>query len=191
MVELTTIPRYGEPLASLIVLDEAETLDAGTSQERKREQLEGLTAELVFPGQTVVDQDAALCCISALWLLHHFLDESHQVSQAIDTPSASFWHGIMHRREGDYSNAKYWFRRVGDHQVYESLASASREQLEQDRFSGSLPLAEEQWDPFQFVDMCEDVVVRGNGDRELCQTLARLEWELLFDNCHDRAIGAA
>ena len=77
MVELTTIPRYGEPLASLIVLDEAETLDAGTSQERKREQLEGLTAELVFPGQRVEDQDAALCCISALWLLHHFLDESN------------------------------------------------------------------------------------------------------------------
>ena len=191
MVESTTIPRYGEPLASLIVLEEAETLDAGTSQERKREQLEGLTAELVFPGQTVVDQDAALCCISALWLLHHFLDESHQVSQEIDTPSASFWHGIMHRREGDYSNAKYWFRRVGDHQVYEALASASREQIEQDRLPGALPLAEGQWDPFQFIDMCENVVVRGNRDRELCQTLARLEWELLFDNCHDRAIGAA
>ncbi|MDP7205843.1 MAG: hypothetical protein QGH11_09755 [Pirellulaceae bacterium] len=191
MVDLTTIPRYGEPLASLIVLDEAETLDAGAFQEGKREQLKGLTTELVFPGQTVVDQDAALCCISALWLLHHFLDESHHVSQAIDTPSGSFWHGIMHRREGDYSNAKYWFRRVGSHQVYESLASVPGEQFGQGRLTGSLPLAEGQWDPFRFVDMCEDVVVRGKGDRELCQILARLEWELLFKNCHDRAIGAA
>jgi len=191
MVDLTTRPRYGEPLASLVVLDEAETLDAGVFQEGKREQLKELTTERIFPGQTVVDQDAALCCISALWLLHHFLDESHQISQEIDTPSGSFWHGIMHRREGDYSNAKYWFRRVGDHQVYESLASVSGEQFGQGRLSGALPLVEGEWDPFRFVDMCEDVVTRGKGDRELCQTLARLEWELLFDTCYDRAIGAA
>jgi hypothetical protein len=190
MVESTTVPRYGEPLASLIVLGEAETLDAGVFQEDLREQLEGLTPEFAFHGRTLVDQDAASCCISAVWLLHHFLDESHQISKEIDTSSGSFWHGIMHRREGDYSNAKYWFRRVADHQVYESLASASRELLDQDPVSGSLPLATGQWDPFQFVDMCEDVVVDGTGDRALCQALARLEWELLFDNCYDSAIGA-
>ena len=84
MVDLTTISRYGEPLASLIVLDEAETLDAGAFQEGKREQLKGLTTELVFPGQTVVDQDAALCCISALWLLHHFLANSLPHSKSED-----------------------------------------------------------------------------------------------------------
>ena len=52
----------------------------------------------------------AACCLAGVWLLHDYLDESHTISQRIDTPSGSFWHGIMHRREGDFSNAKYWFR---------------------------------------------------------------------------------
>lgn len=51
--------------------------------------------------------------IAALWLYVDELDKSHVVSQAIDTPTGSYWHGIMHRREGDFDNSHYWFDRVG------------------------------------------------------------------------------
>jgi hypothetical protein len=50
---------------------------------------------------------------AAIWLYVDDLDRSHTVSQGIETEEGSFWHGIMHRREGDFSNAKYWFRRAG------------------------------------------------------------------------------
>ena len=190
MAGLTTVPSYEEPLASLVMLDEAETLDGGISREPFREQLEALMPGDLFPGATIVDPDSARCCISAIWLLHHFLDESHQVSQDISTSSGSYWHAIMHRREGDYSNAKYWFRRVADHPVYERLASSSQQLLEQDQLPGLLPLAGGRWDPFMFGDMCEDVVLHDKGNRLTCQSLSRLEWMLLFDNCYHSAIGS-
>ena len=190
MAGLKTVPSYGEPLASLVMLGEAETLGGGISREPFREQLEALTPGDIFPGATIVDHDSARCCISAIWLLHHFLDESHQVSQDISTSSGSYWHAIMHRREGDYSNAKYWFRRVANHPVYERLASSSQQLLEQDQLSGLLPVAGGRWDPFMFVDMCEDVVLHDKGNRLTCQSLSRLEWMLLFDNCYHSAIGS-
>ena len=60
---------------------------------------------------------------SALDLVAGQLDRSHTISQNLPSAEGSFLHGIMHRREGDYSNAKYWFRRVGTHPVMEQLAA--------------------------------------------------------------------
>lgn len=51
--------------------------------------------------------------MSALWLYADELDRSHTLSQQIPTEEGSFLHGMMHRREGDFSNAKYWFRSSG------------------------------------------------------------------------------
>jgi hypothetical protein len=51
--------------------------------------------------------------MAALWLYADELDRSHQLSQGISTSEGSFWHGIMHRREGDFSNSKYWFHQAG------------------------------------------------------------------------------
>ena len=47
----------------------------------------------------------------ALWL-YGFLDESHSIAQGIDSAEGSYWHALMHRSEGDFSNSKYWYRRV-------------------------------------------------------------------------------
>ena len=50
---------------------------------------------------------------AGLLLWNDALDASHTLSQGIDNPTGAYWHGIMHRREGDLDNAGYWFRRVG------------------------------------------------------------------------------
>ena len=50
--------------------------------------------------------------LAGLWLWHDALEESHAIAQAIITSSGSLWHAILHRREGDYSNAKYWYERA-------------------------------------------------------------------------------
>ena len=52
---------------------------------------------------------------SALWLYVDDLGRSHTISQGMQSATGSFWHGIMHRREGDFPNSHYWFDKVGGH----------------------------------------------------------------------------
>src|SRR5947207_1480274 len=61
---------------------------------------------------------------AALWLYVDDLDRSHTVSQDIQDATGSFWHGIMHRREGDFSNSHYWMRRAAGHPLIETLEPA-------------------------------------------------------------------
>lgn len=154
--------------------------------------LRSLRAETLFDQRPVVDRAAAQACLAALWLYHDFFDESHAISQEIDTPEGSYWHGILHRREPDHSNAKYWFRRVGSHPVHEPLARAAAMLASQRELDGPARFLADaaHWEAFAFVDLCQ-AVARGQSQ---CEDLARAvqmqEWELLFDYCRRKAIAA-
>jgi hypothetical protein len=143
----------------------------------------------LFGGRDVADGDMAQCCRSALWLRFGFLDQSHEISQSIGTPEGSYWHGIMHRHEPDYSNAKYWFRRVGRHPVFAQLGPLAREAI--GRSGASLDFAREgSWDPLQFVDVCQQHASGGDA-RDQVRKLIELEWSVLFDACYRQASGEA
>ena len=97
--------------------------------------------------------------VAGLFLLADDLERSHELSQDISTPTGSYWHGIMHRREPDYGNAKYWLHRVGNHPIYDDVAPAARELLAEP--AGNMPsdeketafLLSNQWDAERFVDL--------------------------------------
>jgi hypothetical protein len=182
--------RFGSAMASLLN-DHIPALGPGAPNETLRPRLAELTVEKAFAGRNIVDQDSARCCLSALWLWHDFLDESHRISQDIETVDGSYWHGIMHRREPDYGNAKYWFRRVPKHAILEPLAAAARELAAGQQLDAAAEFLATQarWDSSRFVDLCE-AIARGRTPCELlAREIARLEWQLLFDHCYRRAIG--
>ena len=181
---------YGAALGPLIT-DRVPQLGPGAPNTAVRAQLTALNVEHAFAGRRVADHDAARCCLSAVWLLHDFLDESHTISQEIHTTDGSYWHGIMHRREMDYGNAKYWFRRVPQHAVFEPLNAAARELASAATLDPAAQFLATQrtWDPYRFVDLCE-AVARGRSECEtLARQVARHEWELLFDHCYRQATG--
>ena len=147
--------------------------------------LRSLSGSELLGRKDLRDPDAAACVRAGLLLLANDLDGSHRVSQSIETTDGSYWHGIMHRREPDYSNSKYWFRRVGDHEIFDGIATAAT----------SLPgLAAEfergQHDPFHFIDLVETCARGARSDLhdELLELQDR-EFLLLLTHCYHRAIG--
>ena len=174
---------YGPVLSELINIDRQRPLDAGNPSQAGVTKLQAATLESAFAHSEVADVDMARCVLSGVWLLHDFLDESHTFSQAIDTPEGSFWHGIMHRREGDFSNAKYWFRNVGDHPAYSQIATRVAEEVE----GGEGLLSNGDWDPFDFVDACQSALRTGD-QAAACLHAQQIEWEVLFDHCYQAAL---
>jgi hypothetical protein len=192
-----TPSHYGPAFAPLLTTDRRRPLDAGQPATALRKQLQQLTIENAFAhlgptarGHRRVDPQMAACCLSAVWLLHDFVDEAHTICQDIPSTSGSYWHAILHRREGDFANAKYWFRRVGEH---EALAPLSARTAELAAARGqSRPLEKlihnGTFDPCAFVDLVEKTVHDGRPEIiELCLDIQQAEWETLFDWCYQRA----
>jgi len=106
-----------------------------------------------------VQPDIALRLRATALLYHDHHDPAHDLVQDLSDPDGALIHAILHRREPDYWNAKYWFRRIEVHPVY--LALGRRLPTLSAPPDGQ-PLIREltlpgAFDPFAFVDLCEQV----------------------------------
>lgn len=132
------------------------------------EEIAGL-AETELAGPHADGLASARAWKAALHLWNDSLERAHELVQELDTPTGSALHGIMHRREGDFSNAKYWFRRAGDHPACHGLQARVTEWLSGlsgQSGSGGIPLGQAGdairtiarqgiWNPYLFTDAVE------------------------------------
>jgi hypothetical protein len=98
------------------------------------------------------------CLQAGLWLYVDDLDRSHLISQELHSIEGALWHAVMHRREGDFGNSKYWLREAGDIQILESVYG----------------------NPFDFVDQVQHE--HRHNPAKLVD-LQRKEWMALFAHC--------
>lgn len=187
---MEALAQYGPAIKDLLLPPRLNPLDGGVPNEAARARLEALRPETVCAPRPVRDRSMASCCLAGLWLYHNFLDESHHLSQNIETPTGSYWHGLMHRREPDFANAAYWFRQVGPHPIFEPLHRAAFQAAAtaSDR-DARIVVEQPAWDPFGFVELCERVVKGQSACAALCRQIQQREWELLFAYSYRGALG--
>lgn len=132
---------------------------------------------------SVSSQADATALKAGLFCVHDYLDESHNYSQSVQNQglhqAGDYWHHIMHRREPDYSNAKYWSRVVGYHPIHDLLPELVRPLFDlyenptvatwKDRL-----LQSNRWSLNTFVDCCEECESTQNP--VLNELACRIQW---------------
>src|SRR4029434_4448760 len=72
----------------------------------------------------------------------------HEFFQDTASTLVSYWHGMMHRREADFDNARYWYRRSGALPFFDTLHHEAG--------LISADMAKQlSWDPSLFTGNCE------------------------------------
>lgn len=163
--------------------------------DERREAIEDWT-----PGSATSRADV-VAVRSGLFQLHDDLDRSHELAQSIEgrgmNSNGDYWHAIMHRREPDYGNSNYWFRRVGEHPIFAELASLADDVLsrcsdpEATTWRGRLCAS--GWDAAAFVDLCRHGAHNESAPLALAaREIQLLEMLLLLEaTCRDATGNAA
>jgi hypothetical protein len=160
------------------------------------EELEWLRFQIMNrpTGKLISQPDISLETIAVragLLQFHDELDASHQCSQNREGEQlADHWHGIMHRREPDDSNAKYWYRRVGKSLIFKNLSKHAESVLsnisssDADVWRKKL-ISSSGWDSFAFIDFCS--FCRKSNDKDLIQAAENIQYMemllLLSESC--------
>ncbi len=111
------------------------------------------------------------CIRSLLFLAAGGLSQAHRIVQEMSTTDAAYIHGVIHRVDDDFDNARYWFRGA---RVHPAAAEMYRRAA-----AGSPNMAQSPgWDPILVTDLLEKS--RSSGVSEELQTLLTIEFEELL-----------
>lgn len=86
------------------------------------------------------------------------LGSAHHIAQENDGSDGNYWHAIMHRRESDFSNSKYWYGTLGKHPIWETMHRDFPE-----------------WSANWFVDQCQSLAEMTSPSKELRARLEQIQ----------------
>ena len=177
----------------------------GVRESFLKHHLDQASAESLLPGVAPsADRDLIL---AALYLFNDDLDPSHEICQRFDRECipANYWHGIIHRREPDFPNAKGWYGRAeswtGLLQIRDRVQDVLERVLLMPEYGEARDTAFRlkqhldttgNWDPGYFVDMCADYREKASPDRTegaLLQEIQEAEMVAALDWTYRCAVG--
>ena len=133
-------------------------------------------------GGPIGDHDMAQAARAGLLLIAGAFEEAHGIVQELETLEAYYWHGIVHRQEPDWFNAKYWFRRLGHHVVFDELMKVITQESSQS--NQARDIMGDGWDAFAFVDLCQTCQIGKNLELEKeLLILQQHELKNLLEHC--------
>jgi hypothetical protein len=180
----------GRKLLKLDASAYAALVGSGNGNPTARDLLDSIQPGDLIHGN-LARPDEARAMLAGLWLYFDWLEPSHAISQSLETPTGSFWHAILHRREGDFSNSKYWYARCANHPAMPAIGAMANTLINSRPADKSLlRLTMPDWSPRAFVDLVEAVHEKPDDPRyALAVSLQRIEWQVLFDHCTRQAAG--
>src|SRR3954462_10860641 len=148
----------GRQLLALNIADSYRHLVVGGDGNAEAKSLLATATPKQLLAAPIRSDDDAQAMLAGLWLWHDWLDESHHISQSLASSTGSFWHAIMHRREGDFSNSKYWYARLQNHPVLQQLANQAGQILHSlPADKALLRVMSGGWNANAFVDLVRSV----------------------------------
>jgi len=178
------MPNYPDIIERLLLQTDLMTILIPTEPINRDllERVRKLDPAELAEGQEIKNESMLVLLKGALFFGLDALDEAHKIFQDGSGDLASYWHGMIHRRESDFDNARYWFRRTGELPFFSVLHRTA---------SNISPTMARQsnWTPYLFTGQCEQVRFGDSDLKVECVALQRAEFEKLLDYTWRQAVG--